>query len=55
MTISDNRKRLIQEFGPEVVIKCCREWKTHLGNGRFGVCGICHQKPQLVMGKKWDN
>lgn len=51
----DNRDKLISEYGPEIVVKCCREWKTHLGNGRFGRCGICKQEPKLIVGKKWED
>lgn len=53
--MSEGRKKLIQEYGPEIVIKCCREWKTHLGNGIWGKCGICKQVPKLVEGKKWED
>ncbi len=54
MTLSDERKRLVQQYGPEIVIECCREWKTHWGNGAWGKCGICRDVPRLVKGKTWD-
>ena len=54
MTISDNRKKLIFEYGPEIVIKCCREWKTHFGNGKWGRCGICREVPVLIKGNAWE-
>lgn len=53
--MSEGRIRLIMENGPEIVIKCCREWKTHFGDGRWGRCGICKQVPKLIEGKKWDS
>jgi len=55
VTTSDGRKKLIDQYGPEIVIKCCREWKTHWGNGGWGRCGICRQVPQLVKGKTWES
>jgi hypothetical protein len=54
MTSSDGRKKLEQRYGMEIVVLCCREWKTHYGNGHFGKCGICNQPPRLIAGKKWD-
>lgn len=51
----EGRKRLIREFGDEVVVECCREWKTHYGDGKFGKCGICHKNPTIKIGKTWDN
>lgn len=51
---SEERKNLEQRFGMEVVVLCCREWKTHYGDGKFGRCGICHKQPKLILGKKWD-
>ena len=53
--MSEGRKKLIQEYGPEIVIKCCREWKTHLGNGTWGRCGICKQIPAYIKGKTWKD
>jgi len=55
MTSNDGRKRLEKLYGMEVVVLCCREWKTHYGNGHFGKCGICNQQPKLMPGKKWEN
>ena len=52
--LTESRKQLVQKYGPEIVIKCCREWKTHWGNGRWGKCGICNQIPELMKGKKWE-
>lgn len=54
-TLNDGRKKLEQLYGMEVVVLCCREWKTHYGNGHFGKCGICHEQPKLMSGKKWDD
>lgn len=54
-TSNDGRKRLERLYGMEVVVLCCREWKTHYGDGHFGKCGICNQSPKLVAGKKWDD
>ena len=51
--VSEGRKRLIRDYGPEIIVKCCREWKTHWGTGTWGRCGICQQVPTLVKGKKW--
>ena len=51
---TEKRKDLERLYGPEVVVQCCREWKTHYGNGTFGVCGICRQKPKIITEKKWD-
>lgn len=53
--MNENRKRLELLYGPEVVVQCCREWKTHYGNGQIGSCGICRKIPQLIIGKKWDD
>lgn len=52
--LTKGRIELMAKYGYEVVVKCCREWKTHFGDGRFGRCGICKQTPELVKGKKWD-
>ena len=53
-TSNDGRKKLEQRYGLEVVVLCCREWKTHYGNGHFGRCGICHESPKIILGRKWD-
>ena len=52
---SEQRRILENRYGMEVVVLCCREWKTHYGNGYFGKCGICHESPKLLSGKKWDD
>ena len=52
---SEQRRILENRYGMEVVVLCCREWKTHYGNGHFGKCGICHESPKLMSGKKWDD
>jgi hypothetical protein len=54
MTSNSGRKSLEQRYGMEIVVLCCREWKTHYGDGKFGRCGICHKQPKLILGKKWD-
>lgn len=51
--ISDSRKALIQEWGYEIVVQCCRYWKLHITDGKWGNCGICHKRPQLVQ-LTWD-
>jgi len=51
----EKRKILEYRYGMEVVVLCCREWKTHYGNGSFGKCGICNKNPQLIAGKKWED
>lgn len=55
MSTPEGRKRLTQSWGIEVIVKCCREWKTHYGNGKFGVCGICHNTPKVVHFGNWDD
>lgn len=55
MTLTKGRIELIARYGSEVVVKCCREWKTHFGDGKFGRCGICKQTPEIVKGKKWED
>ena len=52
---SEQRRILENRYGMEVVVLCCREWKTHYGNGYFGKCGICNQQPKIMSGKKWDD
>lgn len=52
---SNNRIRLERQYGLEIVVKCCREWKTHYGDGKFGKCGICHERPVMIAGKKWED
>jgi hypothetical protein len=52
---SQGRIILENRYGLEVVLLCCREWKTHFGNGYYGRCGICHEIPKLIAGKKWDS
>jgi hypothetical protein len=49
--IYNKRKELISQYGPEITIKCCRDWKTHFFNGRWGLCGICLKIPML---KSWS-
>jgi hypothetical protein len=51
----EKRKILEYRYGMEVVVLCCREWKTHYGNGSFGKCGICNKNPRMIAGKKWDD
>ena len=43
--ISQRRKELAQQYGPEITIKCCQEWKTHYGNGNWPRCGRCNEVP----------
>jgi hypothetical protein len=52
--MSNRRKELESLYGLEVVVLCCREWKTHYGNGQIGRCGMCHRIPQVIQRKKWD-
>lgn len=51
--MTDARKNLIQIWGPEIVVKCCRYWKLHYGDGRWGSCGICRKRPEQV-NLTWD-
>ena len=51
---SEGRILLENRYGMEVVVKCCREWKMHYGNGYFGKCGICNEVTKLIAGRKWD-
>lgn len=49
-----DRKKLINNWGPELVVKCCRYWKMHFAlDGNFGRCGLCHQKP-IYTNLTWD-
>ena len=52
--VEKERKNLIQQWGPEIVIKCCRYWKLHYGDGRWGNCGICRTHPKLT-NLAWDD
>lgn len=45
---SKNRQELEYTYGPEIVVSCCRKWKTHYGDGRFGRCGNCNKNPVLT-------
>lgn len=49
----ESRKKLSYEWGPEIVVKCCRYWKLHIANGTWGSCGICRRHPQLTQ-LTWD-
>lgn len=50
---SENRQRLEYLYGPEIIVTCCREWKTHFGDGKFGRCGICNTNP-IITSLSWD-
>lgn len=49
----DGRSRLKRDWGPEVLLKCCRYWKTH--GWQWGYCGICRERPEMVKGGKWED
>ena len=42
------RNKLVDRFGPEVVVKCCRLHKGHYNRGRWGLCGACGRRPEIV-------
>ncbi len=50
---TEARIDLINYWGREIVVKCCRYWKLHFADGRWGNCGICKQRPQLT-NFTWD-
>lgn len=47
------RKTLSYQWGPEIVVQCCRYWKLHITDGNWGKCGICKQRPKLTQ-LTWD-
>ena len=49
----ESRRNLVDYWGPEIVVKCCRHWKLHYANGSWGNCGICRKKPQYT-NLTWD-
>ena len=51
--MKENRRNMILQWGQEVVVKCCRYWKLHYADGKWGVCGICHERPKYVS-LTWD-
>ena len=42
------RKKLVDRFGPEIVVRCCRLHKGHYNGGRWGSCGSCGRRPEVV-------
>ena len=52
--MTDSRKKLSSNWGPEIVVQCCTYWKLHWANGTWGTCGICHKKPHHV-DLTWDD
>jgi hypothetical protein len=46
------RAEMVAKWGPEVILRCCRDWPAHLFTvtlyGGTGRCGLCHQSPTLV-------
>lgn len=42
-----SRLSLINKFGPELVLECCRLWKTHgyKNYQDWGRCGSCQTRP----------
>jgi hypothetical protein len=51
--IDFNRKKMIDLWGPEIVVHCCRYWKMHFTDGNFGRCGICRRQPNYTR-LKWN-
>ena len=51
----NNRESLVEKWGQEVVLRCCRYWKSHYGNGGWGTCGICRRVPLLFEELSWDD
>lgn len=52
--MTDGRIRLMHDWGMEVVLVCCRYWKSHFMDGKWGTCGLCRQKPALTE-MRWDD
>lgn len=51
---SHSRTSLMKKWGPECILRCCRDWPSHVMVGYpIGSCGICRQKPTLVP-LDWD-
>jgi hypothetical protein len=49
----ETRYRLKTNWGPEVLLKCCRFWKSH--GWQWGKCGECRKRPVLVPNGKWED
>lgn len=46
------RDDMVRQWGPEVILRCCRDWPAHLFTvtlyGGTGRCGDCGQTPTLI-------
>jgi hypothetical protein len=48
------RQRLIKTWGPECILRCCKDWLSHVMPGMsWGTCKICGKKPEMVS-QSWD-
>jgi hypothetical protein len=51
---SNSRMNLMKNWGPECILRCCRDWKSHtMLNYAPGSCGVCGRKPEMVL-VDWD-
>jgi len=49
------RQKLEIKWGPECVLRCCKDWLSHyMIDMNWGTCGFCGKKPELIV-KNWDD
>jgi len=54
MISDESRKILIDSWGPEVILRCCRDWPSHyIFTMGIGSCGICSKKPKQIF-ENWN-